>query len=81
MYSLYKVSPRLPEDASDEIRFLSKEFIEQYDLPWIRDQIRLFEEGVSVSKVVEYWDVTHHFYLEREEDVAQEIMNFLQEST
>jgi pimeloyl-ACP methyl ester carboxylesterase len=80
MYSLYEVSPRLPDDASDEIKLLSKEYIEQYDIPWIREQIRLFEEGVSVSKVVEYWNVTHHFYLEHQEDVAQEIINFLQES-
>jgi pimeloyl-ACP methyl ester carboxylesterase len=81
IYALYEVSQALPEDASDEIRVLSKEYIEQFELPWIREQIRLFKDGVSNSKVVEFWNVTHHFYLEREEDVAHEIMNFLQEST
>ena len=76
-YALYELDPKLPDNASDDLRKQSRKYTEQVDLPWIRDQMGKFKSGIRDSKVVELWNATHHCYIDHEDDVVREIREFL----
>lgn len=76
-YGMRDSHPRLPKDASSELVEAANAYWQNTVHGWIRENEERLQRAVKHSVVVEVRGVGHYLFLDKEEEVAEQIKRFL----
>ncbi len=76
-YALADTHPRLPKDAGKALAEAANSYYRDVVNGWKKDCARRFRQAVEQAVIVEVPGADHYLFLDKEEEVAQQIRRFL----